>query len=91
MKSCIVIVGVFVLMIVTIIPVYGAEKPSMDVQSLFEQKCSICHSSDRAKSKKKTLNEWETTVMRMKNERGAPISDEEAKIIIDYLAKNYGK
>lgn len=29
--------------------------------------------------------------MRMKNVRGAPINDEEANLITDYLAKNYGK
>ena len=29
--------------------------------------------------------------MRMKNVRGAPINDQETNLIIDYLAKNYGK
>jgi hypothetical protein len=29
--------------------------------------------------------------MRMKNSNGAQITDEEAKIIIDYLAEEYGK
>jgi mono/diheme cytochrome c family protein len=60
-------------------------------QDLFEGKCSLCHSADRPKSKKKTKKEWEATVMRMKNVNGAPLSDEEAGIIIEYLAENYGK
>lgn len=38
----------------------------------------------------KTKEGWEATVMRMKDENDAPISNEEARIIIDYLAENYG-
>jgi len=61
-----------------------------NVEKLFESKCSICHSIDRPKSKKKSKKGWESTVMRMKNKNGCPINDEEAKIIIDYLAEKYG-
>ncbi len=68
---------------------YGEEK-KVDAKALFEKNCSRCHSIDRPKSKKKTKEAWETTVMRMKNVNGCPISDDEAKIIIDYLAENYG-
>ncbi len=57
---------------------------------LFERKCSLCHSIDRPKSKKKSPEEWKNTVMRMKNKNGCPISDKEAEIIIKYLAENYG-
>ena len=66
---------------------YSAE----DAKALFEKKCSACHSSDRPKSKQKTAEEWQTTVMRMKNVNGGPITDVEAQIIIDYLTRNYGK
>jgi len=59
-------------------------------KALFEQKCSVCHSADRAKAKKKDRAGWEKTVMRMKNVNGCPITDDEAKTIIDYLTKNYG-
>jgi cytochrome c2 len=71
--------------------VYSAEKSNVDAKALFEQMCSMCHSIDRPKSEKKTAKEWESTVMRMKNVHGCPIRDDEAKIIIDYLSKNYGK
>jgi cytochrome c5 len=63
---------------------------TMDGEKLFETKCSICHTIERPKSKKKTKAEWETTVMRMKNKNGCPVSDEEAKAIIDYLSEKYG-
>lgn len=60
-------------------------------KELFEKKCSTCHKADRATSKIKTQKEWDATVMRMINARGAKINDADAKIIIDYLAANYGK
>ena len=62
-----------------------------DAKTLFEKKCSVCHSADRAKSLKKTNEEWSKTVTRMKIKRNENISDDEAKIIIDYLTTTYGK
>lgn len=59
-------------------------------KALFEAKCGLCHSLDRPKAKKKDRAGWERTVMRMKTANGCPINDEEAKAIIDYLAKQYG-
>ncbi|RJQ47259.1 MAG: hypothetical protein C4538_05440 [Nitrospiraceae bacterium] len=68
----------------------GESKKEMDAKTLFENKCIQCHSLSWSKERKKTEAEWAGTVMRMKNVNGAPISDEEAKIIIDYLTSNYG-
>ncbi|MCX5812344.1 MAG: c-type cytochrome [Proteobacteria bacterium] len=62
-----------------------------DGRVLFEKKCSVCHNLEKSTSKKKTPAEWEKTVKRMIESRGAKINDEEAKVIVDYLAKNYGK
>ena len=66
----------------------GEEK---NAQLLFERKCGTCHSIEKPKSKKKTKMEWEKTVMRMKNVNMAPMSSEEARVIVDYLARDYGK
>ncbi len=63
----------------------------VDVKKLFENKCSSCHSADRPKAKRKTKEGWETTVMRMKNVNGCSITDEEAAMIINYLAEEYGQ
>ena len=68
----------------------GAMETS-DPEGLYEKKCSICHVIERSKSKKKSENGWRNTVMRMKNSNGAPITDEEAEIIIRHLADEYGK
>ncbi|GAB4409319.1 MAG: hypothetical protein OHK0032_04870 [Thermodesulfovibrionales bacterium] len=62
----------------------------MDVKALLEQKCSICHSIERPKSQRKTPKQWDDTVMRMR-ENGCPITDDEAREIIDYLSNNYAK
>lgn len=70
---------------------YAEEEKKQDAKGLFENKCSQCHSLDRPRSKKKTGAEWEATVMRMKNVNGCPITDDEAKAIIEYLTKTYGK
>ncbi|MDA3970653.1 MAG: hypothetical protein PF442_04825 [Desulfobulbaceae bacterium] len=68
----------------------AAETSAQDAKPLFEQKCSMCHSIEKPKSMKKTGSEWEATVMRMKNGHGAQLTDAEAKLIIEYLSKNYG-
>jgi len=70
---------------------FSANETKVDAKELFEKKCSVCHSLDRPRSKKKALKEWEKTVTRMIASRGAKITDEEAKLVIDYLAKNYGR
>lgn len=66
----------------------GEEK---DAGLLFERKCGTCHSIEKPKSRKKTKAEWEKTVMRMKSVNMAPISGEEARVIVDHLVRNYGK
>lgn len=60
-----------------------------EAKSLFEVKCSLCHSLNRPASKKKSYDGWLSTVHRMKS-NGAPLTDEEAEIIAAYLAQEYG-
>jgi cytochrome c553 len=54
--------------------------------------CAACHSLDyiRTNAPFMTPKVWEAEVNKMINAFGAPISPEDAKTIIDYLAKNYG-
>lgn len=55
--------------------------------------CALCHSLDYITMHATILDRvgWKKTVEKMINVMGAPIDDTDKLIIIDYLAKNYGK
>ena len=78
----------FIASLLSPLPLIAAGKG--DARKLFEGKCGTCHSIKKVQSKRKTKEGWRETVLRMKNDRKAPITDNEAEIIIDYLAKEYG-
>ena len=54
--------------------------------------CGACHSLAYIQMNSPFLNAtgWTTEVTKMIKAFGAPISDNDAKTIADYLAKNYG-
>jgi len=54
--------------------------------------CSMCHSADYIPMNSKFLKRagWEAEVRKMIKVMGAPIPDEQAAKIIDYLSANYG-
>jgi mono/diheme cytochrome c family protein len=62
---------------------------TQDGAALLQERCSVCHSTDRVTQAKKTKAEWDTTVTRMVG-KGAQLSDAEKQILVDYLAANYG-
>lgn len=78
-------VGIFLL---TAVMSPAAEQGDNSGKTLFESNCGKCHGLDRAKSKKKTKEEWTSTVLRMKK-HGAAISDSEAELISRYLSETY--
>jgi len=55
--------------------------------------CAICHSVDYIlmNSPIQDATGWDKTVTKMVKVMGAPISPEDSKVIIAYLAKYYGK
>ncbi len=55
---------------------------------LLEARCTRCHNLERVQAAGKTQTEWETTVERMRG-KGAQLTDEEAGILVDYLAETY--
>jgi mono/diheme cytochrome c family protein len=61
---------------------------SSDGQTLMQDRCSVCHSTDRITSAHKTAAEWTTTVERMIS-HGAQLNTQEQQTLIDYLAANY--
>jgi sulfite dehydrogenase (cytochrome) subunit B len=54
--------------------------------------CSTCHSLDYIPMNSPFLNAagWNGEVTKMIKAMGEPIGDDDAKAIVDYLAKNYG-
>lgn len=61
-------------------------------RDVVEGYCGACHSLDYPRMNSSFLNRqgWEAEVNKMIKVFGAPIETANAKIIIDYLAVNYG-
>jgi sulfite dehydrogenase (cytochrome) subunit B len=61
-------------------------------RDLVEGYCNACHSLDYPRINATFLNHqgWESEVNKMIKAYGAPIAPADAKIIVDYLAANYG-
>jgi hypothetical protein len=57
---------------------------SMDPKARFEKRCTKCHTLDRT-YKNETAEYWTTTVQDMKSKLFSGVSDEDAKIITQYL------
>ena len=57
-----------------------------------EANCTACHSLDYILGNSPFMNRtvWDAEVTKMIKALGAPISDADAKEIVDYLTKNYG-
>ena len=51
--------------------------------------CTLCHDLSRIKTGRRSHEEWEETLITMLNE-GAPLSDPEFAIMLDYLSRHFG-
>jgi mono/diheme cytochrome c family protein len=70
-------------------PVSLKDAPGREV---VQNNCATCHSLDypRINSPFMDRKTWETEVNKMISVFGAPITPEDAKVIVEYLAVNYG-
>jgi hypothetical protein len=59
-------------------------------RELVEDVCTYCHNLDRLRGKEFSREEWLGLTKGMISE-GPPVTEEELSMILDYLAKNYGK
>ena len=59
-----------------------------DGAALLEERCSGCHPVSLTTSKHKTAKQWQATVSRMKH-RGARLTEEELKTLVDYLSETF--
>jgi cytochrome c5 len=62
-------------------------------KGLVEANCSMCHSLDYVQMNSPFLDRkgWEGSVGKMMKVMGAPIRDEDVKVIVDYLSTQYGR
>lgn len=76
----------------------GSEQGEQNVQllqgagrELTVARCVICHSVDYIEMVSPVMNRtvWEKTVRKMIDAFGAPVSDEEAQQIVEYLSEHY--
>ena len=58
-------------------------------KKLVAEICSFCHGLARLKDQSLTRDEWSNVIKGMIFE-GAPVTDEEFSLILDYLTKNFG-
>jgi sulfite dehydrogenase (cytochrome) subunit B len=75
----------------------GAEEQSIELKNasgkeVVEGNCGSCHSLDYIQMNSPFLDgkKWEITVGKMIKIYHAPVSEEDAKQIVEYLSKNYG-
>jgi sulfite dehydrogenase (cytochrome) subunit B len=60
-------------------------------RDLTAARCAVCHSLDYIPNNAPVMDRtgWQKTLQKMRERFGAPISDQEAQQILDYLAGNY--
>jgi len=56
--------------------------------SLLESRCAVCHPSSKVKVLKRSPGQWDAIVAGMVR-KGAKLSGDEKKVLVDYLAKTY--
>lgn len=60
-------------------------------KQLFENNCGACHSLELPRSQRLNRDTWRWVVDDMVNQFGATwITEEQQRLIIDYLTENYG-
>jgi len=68
----------------------GDKFPDGPGKAEFIKVCTQCHEVDPISTLRYSKDDWKDLVYDMKG-KGADATDDECNIIIDYLAKNFGK
>lgn len=67
-----------------------AQLPDEPGKKILEGACTVCHNLDRIVSKQYDKDSWDGIVQSMRD-KGASVNDDEAPVLVEYLAKNFGK
>ena len=57
-------------------------------KEILEKKCSTCHAPEQVTTFGRSAEEWHEVVVNM-IDLGAELNEEEAKVLVEYLAKNW--
>jgi cytochrome c5 len=57
---------------------------------LYEDICTVCHDTRRIESRALSREEWRDEIKGMISE-GAALTDEEVELLVEYLAKHFGR
>jgi glyoxylase-like metal-dependent hydrolase (beta-lactamase superfamily II) len=71
-------------------PAQVQSSKATDPGQVLETACSGCHGLSRVQSQSMSRAEWQAVVDRMR-ERGAEVADLDMSVLVDYLAKTYGR
>jgi len=67
-----------------------AAAASGDGKSILENSCTSCHDLDLVQDQRLSKGEWQDLVKSMIG-KGASVEDKDMPVLVDYLAKTYGK
>jgi len=81
-------INLFVLLIIVF--VVGACTSAREGKALFEEKCAQCHSLEKSLNMTKNLAQWKKTTEAMVRYSNGTITNKDAAIIANYLAKRKG-
>jgi competence ComEA-like helix-hairpin-helix protein len=65
--------------------------PEGEGKDIVETVCTQCHGLDYVTSTKKTAAGWKSTVDNMVEAEGAPLTEDEIDVVVQYLSRNFGK
>jgi len=68
---------------------FSAQMPEGAGKKIIVEKCQICHSLERVVTSQRSKDDWQAVIDLMVEE-GAPLTDDETKTVVNYLAANYG-
>jgi hypothetical protein len=86
------LIRVAVWMVLPALAAAGRNEPSAKDRGreLVEDVCTYCHNLDRLNGQELSREEWRGLIKGM-IDQGAPVTDKEFSMILDYLVKNYGR
>ncbi len=71
-------------------PAFGLDFDLETARKVFETKCAHCHGLDRPLKKTKSREGWRKTIERMRSHSQGAISEDDARIILEYLQRVRG-